>query len=169
MKPAHARTPIVEPPGSMRGLSLRQPWADAVVFGGKRIENRLKWTNSHFRGPFLIHASTGMTGREYEEVVGFVTERDLPWRPPPQHELAARMGGIIGVATVVGVVRRGEDPRLAIALPESEKDVQYRWWMGMFALILSDVRPTPFVPCTGRLGFFRVPGEIVARALGKAA
>lgn len=39
----------------MKALSLKQPWAELVVNGKKKIEIR-KW-NTKFRGEFLIHAS----------------------------------------------------------------------------------------------------------------
>ena len=39
----------------MKCLSLRQPWAWAVVHAGKSVENR-RW-NTNFRGEFLIHAA----------------------------------------------------------------------------------------------------------------
>src|SRR5688572_4676832 len=59
----------------MKALSLRQPWAWAVVHGGKRVENR-GWTTD-YRGPLLIHASTGMTRGEYEDAVAFMLGRKL--------------------------------------------------------------------------------------------
>ena len=43
----------------MKALSLRQPWAWAVVEAGKDVENR-RW-NTKFRGDFLIHAASGWT------------------------------------------------------------------------------------------------------------
>jgi len=39
----------------MKVLSLKQPYADLVIKGKKKIELR-KW-NTHFRGKFYIHAS----------------------------------------------------------------------------------------------------------------
>jgi ASC-1-like (ASCH) protein len=39
----------------MKALSLKQPWAELVLSGRKKIELR-KW-NTHFRGEFIIHAS----------------------------------------------------------------------------------------------------------------
>lgn len=39
----------------MKALSLKQPWAELVVSGKKKIEIR-KW-NTHFRGEFMVHAS----------------------------------------------------------------------------------------------------------------
>lgn len=152
-----------------RALSLRQPWCDAVVRGGKRIENRLKWTNSTFRGELLLHAAKGMTMAEYSDAVSFAVERKLTaaWPRPPIDTL--KRGGIVGIARVIGVVNRpnhilngrrdfmcwvdGQSPR---DLTDDEK----RWWMGSFALVLDDVRPLPFVACSGSLGFFRVPKAV---------
>lgn len=37
-------------------ISLRQPWAAAVCFFGKNVENRSNWPFK-YRGPMLIHAS----------------------------------------------------------------------------------------------------------------
>jgi hypothetical protein len=45
-------------------LSIRQPWAWLILHAGKDIENR-DWPTK-YRGPFLIHASKGMTRDEYE-------------------------------------------------------------------------------------------------------
>ena len=86
----------------MRALSLRQPWADAVLFGGKTLENRVAWRNSHFRGSFLIHASKGMTRAEYDDVLRFLDERRIEWRPKPFADIVR--GGIVGRACVVGTV-----------------------------------------------------------------
>ncbi len=39
----------------MKALSLWQPWAHAIVTGGKRIETR-SWATK-YRGPLIIHAA----------------------------------------------------------------------------------------------------------------
>jgi hypothetical protein len=49
----------------MKALSIRQPWAWLILNAGKDIENR-DWL-TRFRGPFLIHASKGMTRAEDTE------------------------------------------------------------------------------------------------------
>lgn len=38
-----------------KALSIAQPWASAIAFAGKDVENRT-W-RTHFRGPVAIHAS----------------------------------------------------------------------------------------------------------------
>jgi hypothetical protein len=43
----------------------------------------------------------------------------------------------------------------------------WRWHMReQFGFVLEDIRPTPFVPMRGSLGFFDVPEDLVRRALG---
>jgi hypothetical protein len=40
----------------MRILTVRQPWAWAIIFGGKNVENRSRNIAGTYRGPVLIHA-----------------------------------------------------------------------------------------------------------------
>lgn len=119
-------------------LSVRQPWAHALVRGWKRLENR-DWSPANpglkFRGPFCLHASAGMTRQSYLDAAEFMA--GLGFAAPDPGELAR--GGIIGVATVTGVVRDSADP----------------WFFGPLALTIADARPVKFVPCVGALGFFR--------------
>src|SRR5580693_6930652 len=42
----------------MKALTVRNPWAWAIVHAGKRIENRSRRT--HFRGRFYIHAGVAV-------------------------------------------------------------------------------------------------------------
>ena len=68
-------------------LSLRQPWAWLVVHGGKTLENR-KW-RTHRRGPFIVHASKGMTVAEYEGAVAFTCNVDPSIVVPDQGRVPA--------------------------------------------------------------------------------
>lgn len=118
-------------------LSIRQPWAWAVIYGGKDIENR-SWRLPNpalgYRGDFAVHAAIGMTQVEYWH--GFVFMAALGVKCPPPAEL--QRGGIIGVANLVDIV----------------KDHASDWFMGSRGLVLANPRPTPFVPSVGALGFF---------------
>ncbi|MDF2916608.1 MAG: hypothetical protein K0S70_825 [Microbacterium sp.] len=40
----------------MRILTVRQPWAWAIIFGGKDVENRSRNIAGTYRGPVLVHA-----------------------------------------------------------------------------------------------------------------
>lgn len=131
----------------MKALSIRQPWAWAILTIGKDIENRdWKPTNSglRFRGPVLIHASQGMTKDEYEEFLyvahaisvthPFPTDLSLP----PFQELPR--GGIVGRCEIVDCVRASESP----------------WFFGPYGFALHNAEPRPFKPYKGALGFFDV-------------
>jgi hypothetical protein len=144
----------------MRALSIRQPWAWAILHANKDVENRdWKPGNSarRHRGPFLIHASSGMTRDEYENGVDTLraVSRINPFLngftfPPFEH---LPRGGIVGRATLVDIVTESDSP----------------WFFGSIGLMLADVAPTHFVPMKGALGFFDVPPDIVKRALGHPA
>lgn len=41
----------------MRILTVRQPWAWAIIHGGKTVENRVRNIAGDYRGPVLIHAA----------------------------------------------------------------------------------------------------------------
>jgi hypothetical protein len=127
-------------------LSIRQPWAHMIVHGPKRYENRT-WGASypaiHFRGPFLIHASAGMTMDEYQDAIAFARECGF-MAVPSFKECKANAGGIVGAAVVDQVVRDSSSP----------------WFVGPIALRLTDVRPLPFTPCKGALGFFKLPAGV---------
>lgn len=159
----------------MMALSLRQPWANAVLYLGKVVENR-RW-NTHFRGEFFIHASKGMTRQEWadafdfcEDVLGlarcYEIEDALGGKDAPTHPL--HHGGIVGRARLVDVVPPREEFMLggvAPHYPPALREHGWRWHMReQYGFVLEEIRPTPFVPCKGALGFFAVAEDIVARA-----
>jgi hypothetical protein len=118
-------------------LSLRQPWAWLVANGYKDIENR-NWKINH-RGPCLIHASKGLTNKEYQEVLAWLREHGfqkliygLPFFP------FIERGGIVGVMTLGAEIKDTESP----------------WYFGPHGYEVTAARPLPFKPCKGRLGFF---------------
>ncbi len=148
-----------------RALSIRQPWAwaivrpdlvgdaraDAVARGEiKDIENR-DW-RTDFRGPVLIHASKWWNKGEMaddadsirairESVGGTTRVPRMSW-----DDLRAMTGGIVGVATIVDAVDASASP----------------WFFGRYGFVLRDVQPLPFTPCKGALGFFAVPPDVLA-------
>lgn len=142
----------------MKALTLRQPWAWMVVYGGKTIENR-RW-NTRFRGPFLIHAGKGMTREEYEDARYMFEEIVGPHSPLidalPAHDKIERRGGIVGIAELVDVMGP------SIELPDSYLHARERdpWHMReQFGFILSRIAPLPFTPYKGELGFFECASD----------
>lgn len=137
----------------MKALSIRQPWPWCILNLDKRLENR-DWQDRNpglrFRGRFLIHASAGVTRNEYEDCLDFLHDmsREHPFPAglalPAFEEL--QRGGIVGMATVIDIVRESSSP----------------WFFGPLALQLADVKKAPrFVPFKGALGFFDVPDQIL--------
>jgi hypothetical protein len=118
-------------------LSVRQPWAWAIIHGGKDIENRTWQAVNHGlrqRGRVAIHASKGMTRDEYESASAFMLSHMVAC--PEPHELLR--GGIIGSVEVVDVVSESGSP----------------WFFGPRGLVLRDPQPCEFIPAVGALGYF---------------
>lgn len=141
----------------MKALSVRQPWAWAILHAGKAHENRT-WT-ARYRGPLLIHASATMTE---EDVADFTDalEADPRLRAAVDaaggitvRQLRTMMGGLVGVVEVVDCVRESSSP----------------WFFGPRAFVLENRRPAPLVPWKGARGLFAVPDDIAARVLDGAA
>jgi ASCH domain len=122
----------------MKTLSIKQPWAWAIVAGEKNIENRT-WRTS-YRGPILIHAGARADDdarAEIEARHGLVIPDELP------------TGGIVGTAVLEDIVE-GHDSPWAI-------DGHYHW-------ILRDAQPLPFAPVRGKLSLFEVDHDHLMRA-----
>lgn len=129
----------------MIALSIRQPWASLILEAGKDIENRC-WSTK-YRGPFLIHAAKGMTRTEFRDAMQFA-EEECDVLNFNRYEDMQR-GGIVGCAEIVDCVKASTSP----------------WFMGEYGFVLRKVRPLPFVPFKGALGFFNVPDELVRATL----
>ena len=132
---------LVAEHGPCLALSIRQPWAWAILHLGKNIENR-NW-RTKFRGRFFIHAAQGCTRHEYE--VGICegryasnqgADKYRQKRIPPLRDMDR--GGVVGVADLVACVEDHPSP----------------WFEGRYGFVLENVKPAPFVPCKGKLGFF---------------
>lgn len=118
-------------------LSVRQPWAWAIIYAGKDIENRSWQAVNHGlrqRGRIAIHAAKGMTRDEYEDTVDFLVSRGVGC--PEAKDLMR--GGIIGSVEVVDVVSESSSP----------------WFFGPRGLVLRNPEPCTFVPAVGQLGYF---------------
>ena len=163
----------------MKALSIRQPWAWAILHAGKRIENRERKDGrmpsmcSH-RGPLLIHAAAGLTRAEFFAASSFMCDAGLADRPGSGKPTAIPLswkssvldrGGIVGVCNVVGHI----EPTGMVTVGGFDMTeplvLDTRWHIdGSYGLVLADVRPLPFVPFKGALGFFEVPDSLVPEA-----
>jgi hypothetical protein len=132
---------------NMKALSIRQPWAWAILHCGKDIENR-DWSDRNpgirFRGEFLIHTGHHPDGKITNDDIADLMRRAIAGGMsisdiPKGDDLP--FGGIVGRARVVDVVREHSSP----------------WFFGPIGLVIEDAKPLPFVRWKGALGFFNVP------------
>jgi hypothetical protein len=114
----------------MLALSVRHPWAWAIVHGGKDIENR-SW-RTQVRGRILIHAA------QRYDAAGEAAVRAMCPGFPGRAALAC--GGIIG----------------SVEITECVECSASRWFEGPIGFVLSRPLEVPFRPLPGKLGFFRV-------------
>lgn len=127
----------------MKALSIRQPWASAIVHLGKNVENRT-WSTT-YRGPILIHAAKTISRDDmlaFDEVaavagVKFDGTGTLP------------LGCIIGQADIVDCISKDRVFR---------RDAAYGspWFFGPYGFVLENVKPLQPRVCKGKLGFFDV-------------
>lgn len=118
-------------------LTLRQPWASAVVRLGKNVENRT-WTTP-YRGLLAIHAGKGVDSAAPPSVAEALEQR-LP------------SGCVVAVVELHSIVRDSRS--------EWAREGEYHW-------LLRDVRELAVpVPCMGRQMLFKLP-EDVERAVNR--
>jgi hypothetical protein len=148
-------------------LSIRQPWAWAILHAGKRIENR-EWRSCKYRGPILIHASKWgghqnvdrLSIAAQDEAYAMLAMARRAGSPALAGPVTLRMlyehrGGIVGRANIVGVVDAQFGETVVEAVRRPLTPTERAWWVGGFGLVLDDVEPLPFTPCKGALGLFR--------------
>ena len=107
----------------MKAITIQQPWAWAIMSGGKDIENRV-WSTS-YRGPLLIHAG-----------VAYRSDAVMPRgvQAPDKQDLT--FGAILGVVDLVDVVEKSRS----------------RWFEGDYGSVLRNPRMLSRpVPCKGQL------------------
>lgn len=126
----------------MKAISIRQPWADLIVFGPKRVENRT-WVCG-YRGSILIHASKSRICLGHCAAYAGMLENF----PPMQ------FGALIGRADLMASF----DPRSSRCPKGYEWVADDPWYKGEAALVFGGVEPlvNP-VRCRGFLGIFDAP------------
>ena len=128
-----------------KALSIKQPWAWAILQLGKDVENRTWSTN--FRGFFLIHASKTLDKKGYEYLEWVIsqhpTKNNIHKLPQPKE---FKVGGIVGFAEIIDCSLRK----------------QSSWHNeGAYGFYLRNQTSIPFMPMKGKLGFFYADRGIV--------
>ena len=139
-------------------LSIRQPWAWAIVNGWKPVENRT-W-HSSYRGPLLIHAGKREEREDVDDVLALVSKQngldihDLRKR----YEREKALGAIVGRCVMRGCASSFMDAERGL-LEFAWEHVQ-QWWCGPHGFLLTDAEPLSApIPMRGRLGIWFVDTE----------
>lgn len=142
----------------MRALTVQQPWAAAILYCGKLIENRTQlWT---YRGPLAIHAGKrwSESGGESELITG-VYDRMIAEHGSFDAEAWSARGAIIGVVDLVDC-----HPDAGCCRPWGESSyVEHggRSRRNVTHLVLENPRALPApIPVAGQLGMWNVPTDI---------
>lgn len=122
----------------MKALSVKQPWAWAIIHGGKDVENRV-W-NTNFRGRFLVVASRSVDMLAPSHLLESWLQHELMSYRNLVQPMGKRIGCVVGSVELVDVVNAYDSP----------------WFTGPKGFILKDPKPLPPVNLFGNLGFFEV-------------
>lgn len=141
----------------IRGLTIHQPWAYAITWAEKRIENRAWRYAPTYRGWVAIHAgaSTG-TRDDYEYALELVAEiADLP--------IDIVMHGVQDRSAVLAVARLASVCSDSFDMPDVVCGCGPWAFPRQRHFLLADVRPLGRpVPCKGALGLWRLPEDVDA-------
>lgn len=138
----------------MRALTVRQPWAWAIVHGGKDVENRSRNAAGGYRGPIAIHAGLREDDDAYADdlIKAAFAEYDDSWQLLDEMP----MGVVLGVVDLIDV-HTSHSAQTAHGCCRS-------WWGQdlMTHLVLGNPRPLARpVPAKGRLGLWTPPAEVL--------
>jgi hypothetical protein len=154
----------------MKAMTVQQPWAWAIIHGGKNIENRSTiWS---YRGPLAIHAGSrlsdrGMTDQRVGHALrdrGHIHIDQSPGLPNMAHLLGApiHLRAVIGVVDLTGA--HWAEPGCCDPNPWAEEEYTEhsgRTLSRIAHLVLDKPRALPVpIPTQGHLGLWRLPAPV---------
>lgn len=157
----------------MRVLTVRQPWAWAIIHGGKDVENRVRNIAGDYRGPVAIHAAqtVDIDALTTTNIIGAVAiKRLFAGQGHPSTFKESPRGAIIGVVDIVGAHRAlGINPGEVNGCGASG---MCSAWAEPATWHLELANPRPLaepIPFRGALGLRRLPDEVVQQVLAGVA
>lgn len=130
----------------MKALTICQPYAELIMNGQKRVENRT-WPTGYV-GPLIIHAGKSRDWLwENPDKPGF-DEYDLKIADMP-------FGAIVGIADLIACVRKDSIPAELSWMKDHEHTE------GPFCWVLANVRRLKPIPYRGAQGLFEIPETII--------
>lgn len=157
----------------MRILTVRQPWAWAIIHGGKDVENRVRNIAGDYRGPVAIHAglATFEDDGQFWEVRRAITSQEHGWPASDAEVWSSDLvepdderfvyGAIIGVAQLVAAHAPHAESRCSgLETKWAEPD---QWH-----LVFDHPRPLAEpIPYKGALGLRNLDDDTTARILAQ--
>lgn len=146
----------------MKALTVQQPWAWAIIHGGKNIENRS--TLWRYRGPLAIHAGMRISdrGQQSDLVRGAWSAQGLPTKLAERLDrygyVAVPTGAVIGVVDLVDA-----HPASGCCTPWGEESyVEHDGGrrVDVVHYVIENPRPIHPVPWRGALGLWTIPDDI---------
>jgi hypothetical protein len=152
------------PGDRVKAITIRQPWAQAVAAGVKRIENRT--TVYTYRGLLAIHAGVAWShrGAADERIATWHGHRMLIGQPchPMPHERLFPTSAVIGVCELVDAHPDGGCCRPWGESSYREAGGRERQSIAHLVLQHRGVLAEP-IPLPGRLGLWTVPPDVIDR------
>lgn len=132
----------------MRALTVRQPWAAAIIYSGKDVENRAQTWG--YRGPLAIHAGAerSIEGENDPRV-------RKAWAGAEPYQGNVR-GAIIGVVDLTDVHHAAEG-----CCDSQWADAAYKGSRAIHLVLASPVPLAEPVPAKGVLGLWQVSPRLV--------
>lgn len=177
----------------LQALTLMCPWAHAIAYWGKNIENRT-WTppRSLIGQCIAIHAGksalervgvstrapdgwkwrSGAARDETQAAFEFIASARGPTEPFRCQWLHDTSSAVLAVATIAGYVDETGDEWGANGRAPADLDavnaarrVRSPWFVGPYGWVLRAVVAIDPVPCKGRQGLWRLPPNVNAEVL----
>lgn len=149
----------------MRVLTVRQPWAWAIIHGGKDFENRSRNIAGAYRGPVAIHAAQQVSPEGAADPVLLAAQQ----RHRAVFPDVWTRGVIVGVVDLTGVHYASDCWPASLADGRTLGEMCSEWAMtGHYHLELANpIALTTPVPARGRLGLWN-PDAALRAALADA-
>jgi hypothetical protein len=152
----------------MRILTVRQPWAWAIMQGWKNVENRSQNIAGRYRGPVAIHAALQQDRAPEGHVLYTAQDGWLAWAENPVGlPWRENLGSIICVVDLVATHHADSCPTHAAGAAGP----MCSWWAepgDLYHLELANPRRlSEPIPYRGALGLRRLDSETIARVLAQ--
>ncbi len=147
----------------MKAITVRQPWAWAIMHGGKDVENRTRNIAGSYRGPLVIHAGKALDPDEFGSAVDALDVIGVTRPAGRVKDLG--FGVALGVVDLTARIHHADE-----CWDDYPVDPYYsvygfcsKWAMpDQWHLTLANPRPFPEpIPYKGALGLWNFPDELL--------